>query len=82
MPMAMLNQLHAGQWAGDVNNSTGLQISNPVAGILGNTLQLGVNTLLPPIFPPGGKLEFYSRAENNGDAARLLDQKPVSSAFS
>ena len=50
--MAALNQVHAGQWAGDVNNSTGVQISNPVAGILGNTLQLGVNTLLPPIFPP------------------------------
>jgi hypothetical protein len=51
LPMAALNQLHAGQWAGDVNQSTGLQIANPVAGILGNTLQLGVNTLLPPIFP-------------------------------
>ena len=52
LPMAALNQLYAGQWAGDVNDSTGVQISNPVAGILGNTLQLGVNTLLPPIFPP------------------------------
>jgi hypothetical protein len=52
LPMAALNQVHAGQWAGDVNHSTGLQISNPVAGILGNTLQLGVNTLLPPIFLP------------------------------
>jgi hypothetical protein len=51
MPMAMLNQLHAGQWAGDVNNSTGLQISNPVAGILGNTLQLGVNSR-PRCAPP------------------------------
>jgi len=51
LPMAALNQLYAGQWAGDVNHSTGLQISNPVAGILGNTLQLGVNTVLPPIFP-------------------------------
>jgi len=54
LPMAALNQLNAGQWAGDVNHSTGLQISNPVVGILGNTLQLGVNTLLPPIFPPAG----------------------------
>ena len=52
LPMAALNQVHAGQWAGDVNHSTGLQIWNPVAAILGNTLQLGVNTLLPPIFPP------------------------------
>ena len=51
LPTAALNQLNAGQWAGDVNDSTGVQISNPVAGILGNTLQLGVNTLLPPVFP-------------------------------
>jgi hypothetical protein len=52
LPMAVLNQLNAGQWAGDVDNATGLQLSNPVAGILGNSLQLAVNTVLPPIFPP------------------------------
>jgi len=46
LPMAALNQLYVGQWAGDVNGSTGVQIANPVAGILGNTLQLGVNTCL------------------------------------
>jgi hypothetical protein len=51
LPTAVLNQLRAGQWAGDANHSTGVQISNPIAGILGNTLQLGVNTILPPIFP-------------------------------
>lgn len=52
LPTAALNQLYAGQWAGDVNHSTGVQISNPIAGILGNTLQLGVYTILSPIFPP------------------------------
>ena len=71
MPMAMLNQLHAGQWAGDVNNSTGLQISNPVAGILGNTLQLGVNTLLPPIFP-------LAASWNSTFAPRIREMRPVS----
>jgi hypothetical protein len=70
LPLAVLNQLHAGQWAGDVNNSTGLQISNPVAGILGNTLQLGVNTLLPPIFPPAANW-------NSRVAPRIMEMRPV-----
>jgi hypothetical protein len=70
LPMAVLNQVHAGQWAGDVNNTTGLQISNPVAGILGNTLQLGVNTLLPPIFPPAANW-------NSTVAPRIMEMRPV-----
>jgi hypothetical protein len=71
MPMAMLNQLHAGQWAGDLNNSTGLRISNPVAGILGNTLQLGVDTLVPPIFP-------LAASWNSTVAPRIMEMRPVS----
>jgi hypothetical protein len=51
LPMAVLNQLHFGQWAGDMSNSSGVQVSNPLAGVAGNTLELAVNTSVPPIFP-------------------------------
>jgi hypothetical protein len=54
LPMAVLNQLHTGQWTGDTSNSTGVQVFNPVAGVAGNTLELAVNTSLPPIFPLAG----------------------------
>ena len=70
LPTAALNQLHAGQWAGDVNHSTGVQISNPIAGILGNTLQLGVNTILPPIFPP-------AQNWNSTVVPRIMEKWPV-----
>jgi hypothetical protein len=70
LPIAALNQLHAGQWAGDVKNSTGLQISSPVAGILGNTLQLGINTVLPPIFP-------VAERWNSAVAPTLIEMRPI-----
>ena len=53
-----------------MKNSTGLQISNPIAGILGNTLQLGANTLLPPIFPPAERW-------NSAVAPTLLGMRPI-----
>jgi hypothetical protein len=70
LPTAALNQLNAGQWTGDMNDSTGLQISNPVAGVLGNTLQLGVNTLVPPIFPPAERW-------NSTVAPTLIEMAPI-----
>jgi hypothetical protein len=71
LPTAALNQLYAGQWAGDANNSAAVQISNPVAGMLGNTLQLGVNTLLPPIFP-------FAENWNSAVVPSIMEMRPVS----
>jgi hypothetical protein len=51
LPMAIINQVNVGQWAGDAQDRSQLQIFNPIAGIVGNALQLGVNTIVPPIFP-------------------------------
>lgn len=50
-PVVIANQLFAGQWAGDAGGTSGLQIFNPVAGVIGNLLQLAVNTLLSPFVP-------------------------------
>jgi hypothetical protein len=70
LPMAAVNQLNVGQWGGDVDNATGIQLSNPVAGILGNTLQLAVNTVLPPIFPPAANW-------NSAVAPRIMEMPLV-----
>ena len=53
LPMAALNQVHAGQRAKDMNHSTGLQISNPVAGILG--LYAAARTETIPSHPFGDR---------------------------
>lgn len=50
-PIAIANQLFAGQWAGDTGGTSGLQIFNPIAGAIGNLLQLAVNTWLSPFMP-------------------------------
>ncbi|MBV9999147.1 MAG: hypothetical protein JO015_08545 [Verrucomicrobia bacterium] len=50
-PVAIANHLLTGQWAGDAGGASGLQIFNPIAGAIGNLLQLAVNTLLSPFVP-------------------------------
>jgi hypothetical protein len=64
-PVAIANQLFAGQWAGDTGGASGLQIFNPIAGIVGNLLQLVVNTGLSPIMP-------FASMWNNVAAPRIL----------
>jgi hypothetical protein len=49
-PVLILNQIHAGSWTGnrDVNEMLRVQ---PLAGVIGNVLQLITGNLLPPLFP-------------------------------
>ena len=49
VPTAFFNQKYAGDWAGDPRNLEGMAIRNPLAGLVGNGLQLAEQTLLPPI---------------------------------
>lgn len=64
-PIAVANQLLAGQWAGDAGGASGLQIFNPVAGVTGNLLQLVVNTGLSPFVP-------FASVWNNVAAPQIL----------
>jgi hypothetical protein len=50
-PIAWLNELHTGHWTGDPYNSDRLQVQKPLAGILGNSLQLAARSLEPPFLP-------------------------------
>jgi hypothetical protein len=49
VPTALLNHKHTGSWSGDPTNQGKMNLSNPVAGFLGNSLMLGYYNLQPPI---------------------------------
>jgi hypothetical protein len=51
LPTALLNLHFTGDYAGDPNNEGKLKVSNPVIGVLGNSLQLATGNLTPPLLP-------------------------------
>ena len=51
LPTAALNQKFAGHWAGDPGNLERMTIQKPWSGIMGNSVQLAVQTLQPPVLP-------------------------------
>ena len=51
LPMALLNIHFTGDFAGDPQNSKKLKVSNPVIGVLGNSIQLAKDSLVPPLLP-------------------------------
>lgn len=50
LPLAITNLSHAGDWTGSPGSVQNL--SNPLMGIAGNALQLGMGSIQPSIFPP------------------------------
>jgi len=53
-PIAVMNQLHSGNWLGTSIESSHLQMQNPLTGIVGNVFQLGLHNFVPPLFPQAG----------------------------
>jgi hypothetical protein len=51
LPVAALNQLHAGDWAGDAHDTDQLRIRKPLAGIAGNSVNLALSTVELPLLP-------------------------------
>jgi len=51
VPTVGLNQKYTGSWTGDPDDSTQIQIRDPIAGFLGNSLLLGRQLLMPPFLP-------------------------------
>jgi len=51
LPTALLNIHFTGDFAGDPNNKGKMKVSDPVSGVLGNTLQLAKDNLEPPLLP-------------------------------
>jgi len=54
VPIAVINTIHTGDWSGDPENEGRMKLSNPVYGVVGNTLQLAVGCAAPPVFPVAG----------------------------
>jgi len=54
VPAGVSNHVHTGSWNGDPLNLGRYQIESPIFGIIGNSLQLLVNSLNPPVFPAAG----------------------------
>ncbi len=51
LPTALLNIRYCGDWSGLVLEHQGLAMKNPIVGVWGNALLLGLNNFLPPLFP-------------------------------
>jgi hypothetical protein len=59
LPTALLNQHFTGDWSGDPNNIEKNKVQKPLAGILGNGLQLGLQSLEPPFLPLARSVENW-----------------------
>lgn len=51
LPTAVLNHHHSGHWSGDPDNSAKLQVTRPLAGLVGNSVNLTLGCLQPPMLP-------------------------------
>ena len=51
LPVALLNIHFTGSYSGDPHNKSRIELTNPVAGFLGNSLQMAKDNLAPPILP-------------------------------
>jgi hypothetical protein len=58
-PTAYLNYYYTGDWSGDPTNSEKIKIQKPLAGVLGNGLQLGLQSLEPPFLPVARSAENW-----------------------
>jgi hypothetical protein len=53
LPLAIACIHHTGHWSGDPGKRSGAQAKHPVAGIIGNSIEIGCGLLQPPILPSG-----------------------------
>jgi hypothetical protein len=51
LPVALLNIHYTGDYTGDPLNRGHMKLTNPVAGLLGNSLQIATDNLTPPVLP-------------------------------
>jgi hypothetical protein len=71
IPIAACNTRHTGDWSGDPYNLEKFKLSKPVAGIIGNTLLLGIGAITPPVVT---NAKFLTAV-----ATQMLDKEPLAS---
>lgn len=62
LPTLAANRACTGTWTGDPSNVTAVQAGRPWSGLIGNTLQCGIQNLQPPVFPWAEQVEGWARA--------------------
>jgi len=76
-PIAALNHKHTASWNGDPSNQGKMILSNPAAGLLGNSLMLGYYSLQPPLlFSPSKTNNLISSSVSPELKGWLLDRFP------
>jgi hypothetical protein len=68
LPIAVLNTMHAGDWSGDRQNLGKMKLEHPVDGVVGNSLQIAIGAIAPPVYP-------MARQWNNA-ALALIGKEP------
>jgi len=51
LPTLLLNISYTGAYSGDPNHETQLELSDPIGGLVGNSILLAIDNLRPPIWP-------------------------------
>ena len=59
IPTAALNVKHTGSWTGDPDNSSQIEIHDPRAAFLGNSILLSHQLLMPPLLPAARKVDAW-----------------------
>ena len=72
LPSIFINLKHTGDWTGDPTNSEKMKLSDPVAGLAGNSLQLLLGTVAPPVFPMAKTWNSASKRLMEGEPLRSI----------
>jgi len=59
VPTAVLNHKHTGSWTGDTMNQTKVALTNPYAGVLGNSLIFAYSAVQPPVLPASSRVNDF-----------------------
>ena len=57
IPLAIACTIYTGHWAGNPGNRHGAQASDPITGVVSNSLQLACGLIQPPVFPASKKAQ-------------------------
>jgi hypothetical protein len=76
-PMALLNAKFTGNWGGDPGEVYPVRVHRPVYGIVGNTIQLVVGCLEPPLNPSAKKWTGLAEQQiRQGPGKTLIQEFP------
>jgi hypothetical protein len=73
-PTIVLNQAHTGSWNGDPQNLAQVQVKSPGAALLGNSLLVLQQSLMPPVLPAAQKVDGWLDRQLPASWRHLLEE--------